>query len=148
MNDHELAIIARINDARAARGIAPLKPDNRLSGAARGHAEDMAAHPGMVHIGSDGSTIGERILRSGYRGAYYAELVGYGFEGEPGPMVDWWLQSPDHAPYILDPAMTDIGAGYATGLGPWGSYWTVDMGAGDSAAATFWSYAPVAMGGG
>ena len=148
MNEHELAIIARINDARAARGIAPLTPDNRLTAASRGHAEDMAAHPGMVHIGSDGSDGGARIRRAGYRGAYWGELTGWGFGGDPAAMVNWWLNSPDHVGHLLDPAMTDIGAGYATGLGPWGSYWTVDMGAGDSAAATFWSYAPVAMGGG
>lgn len=108
----------------------------------------MATHPGMLHIGSDGSDGGERIRQAGYRGAHWGEVVGWGFSGQVEPMVDWWLRSPDHAPYILDPAMADIGAGYATGLGPWGHYWVIDMAAGDSAAATFWSYAPVAMGGG
>ena len=148
MNEHETEIIARINAERAARGITALKPDTRLAAAARGHAEDMAAHPGMIHIGSDGSNQGQRIARAGYHGSRFSEVTGWGFGGEPGLMVDWWLNSPEHVNWILDPAMTDIGAGYATGLGPWGSYWTVDMGAGDSAAATFWSYAPVAMGGG
>ena len=149
MNDREREITALINAERAARGIAPLTPDERLVAAARGHSEDMAAHPGMVHVGSDGNDGGWRIWAAGYNATRWAEVVGWGFEGQAAAMVNWWLNSPDHAPRLLDAAMTDIGAGYATGAGPGGHYWAVDFAAGDSQdGETFWAYAPVTMGGG
>lgn len=146
MNDREREITALINAARAARGIAPLTPDTRLAVAARGHSEDMAAHPGMIHIGSDGSEGGDRIRRAGYDWRQWGEVVGWGFGGDAGAMVAWWLASPDHAPRLLDPAMTNIGAGYAPGLGAWGHYWTVDMATGDG--GEYMAYAPVTMAGG
>ena len=133
-----------INAARDQRGLATLRPDDRLATAARGHAEDISRNPGMVHIGSDGSDINARIQRAGYHGHRWGEVVGWGYE--PGEMVAWWLASPDHVGYVLDASMTDVGAGYAAG-GQWGRYWTVNFGAGDS-VATHTVYVPVVMGGG
>ena len=120
-------MLAAINAARAARGAGPLQADGRLVTAARQHAADIGQHPGLLHIGSDGMTIEARLRRAGYQAARWGEVVGWGWQGEIAPMLDWWLQSADHVGYVLDPTMTEVGVGYATGLGPWGHYWCVDF---------------------
>ena len=128
MNAQEQAMLDALNAARAARGVGALRGDERLAAAARRHAADLAAHPGLLHTGSDGSTIGQRVAESGYAALAYGEVVGWGWQGAIPPMVDWWLNSPAHVGYVLDAEMRDVGVGYATGLGPWGHYWAVDFG--------------------
>lgn len=116
-----------INTVRAAHGVGPLSPNDQLAAAAQGHAEDMATHPGMIHIGSDGSDGGQRIHAAGYQWRQWGEVTGWGFDGDNDRMVDWWLNSPDHRHYLLSDQFTDVGIGYETG-GVWGHYWTVDFG--------------------
>ena len=128
MNDKEREMVEAINAARAARGAGPLRADERLAAAARGHAADLAAHPGLMHTGSDGSSIGQRVAESGYVALAYSEVVGWGWGGAIPPMVDWWLNSAAHVGLVLDAEMVDVGVGYAVGLGPWGHYWCVDFG--------------------
>ena len=128
MTDREHAMLQAINTARVERGVHALVADDNAASAARRHAEDMAVHPGMVHVGSDGTNGGDRLLQEGYYWAQWSEIAGWGFEGRIEPMVLWWLSSPEHRAIVLDAQMVDIGVGYATGLGPWGSYWCIDMG--------------------
>ena len=127
MTDHEHAMIAAINAARASRGIHALVADEVAAVAARRHAEDIAVHPGLVHIGSDGTDGGARLLQEGYYWQSWLEAVGYGFGGDVAAMVAWWLSSPEHRAIVLAADMVDIGVGYATGLGPWGAYWCIDL---------------------
>ena len=132
MSDHEYNMLQAINAARAARGVHALMADQRLGDAAGRHAADLAAHPWLTegvayHTGSDGSSIEQRIREAGYAPAQWREVVGWGWGGDIGPMVQWWLSSPAHVGIVLDADMTDIGVGYATGGAPWFSYWCVDF---------------------
>ena len=144
MNDKEREMLEAINAARAAWQRGPLRGDERLAAAAREHAEDMAAHPGLGHTGSDGSDGGQRIRRAGYVWTRWAEATGWGYD--TGPMVAWWMQSPQHAPLLLDAGLTDIGAGYAAG-GQNGNSWVVCLATGDAAAHDT-TYMPIVLGGG
>lgn len=128
MTDHELAMLQAINAARLERGLHALVADENAAAAARRHAADMATHPGVVHVGSDGTDGGARLLQEGYYWQSWLEAVGWGWGGDIAPMVNWWLASPVHRPIVLSADMVDIGVGYATGLGPWGHYWAVDFG--------------------
>jgi hypothetical protein len=128
MTDHEHAMLQAINAARVERGLHALAADDQLAAAAQRHARDMAYHPGLVHEGSDGSTIGQRIADAGYVAARYGEIVAWGWQGRVDGPVTWWLASPDHVGYLLSAEYSDIGVGHATGLGPWQHYWAVDMG--------------------
>jgi hypothetical protein len=126
-------MINLINQARAARGLPPLSPSVQLGNAALGHARDMATHPGMSHIGSDGSDGGDRILAEGYNwnvpGGRWGEVVGWGFNGDPAAMLQWWQQSQAHAPYIYATDVDEIGVGYAYApASSWGHYWTCNTG--------------------
>jgi uncharacterized protein YkwD len=136
MTDHERAMMDAINAARVERGLHALRHDARLASAAYGHAVDLSRHPGLLHTGSDGSTILERILRAGYNASWHYEVVGWGYQGEIWPMLNWWLGSPSHAAILYDSNVTDCGVGYVYAPGTvWGHYWCVDFAAGDSAPA-------------
>ena len=123
-----------INSVRAANGLPPLALNGRLSQAAQGHAVDMSTHPGMVHIGSDGSNGGQRIRAAGYQWVQWGEVTGWGFQGNVNQMVEWWMNSPEHRPYLLDARFVDAGVGYEYAPGSrWGHYWVVDFGRNESA---------------
>ena len=126
-------MLAEINRVRTARGLPALVSQPELIAAAREHAADMAAHPGMLHEGSDGSYGGDRIRAHGYDWARWGEVVGWGFGGNVSLMVDWWLNSAAHAPYLLATNVADIGVGYVyEPASTWGSYWTINFGRRDS----------------
>lgn len=140
-------MINRINAARAARGLPPLVHNQQLAEAALGHARDMARNPGMVHIGSDGSDGGQRIRRAGYNWQQWGEVVGWGFNGDTDAMIEWWLNSPPHAPYILTEAMNEVGIGYVYAPdSQWKHYWVVNFGRRDS-KPVYTSHVPVVLAG-
>lgn len=127
-------MIDRINEARAAHGLPPLTENAMLTQAAQGHAADLSRNPALIesrrwHDGSDGSDIGTRITRAGYRAARWSEITGHGFGGDEARMMDWWLASPVHRDAILSPDVTEMGSVRLAAPGsPWGFYWVVDFG--------------------
>ena len=64
------------------------------------------------HVGSDGSSLVQRVTDAGY--APYAavgEIVFWstGAGSAPAVAVDWWMNSPGHRAIITDCALTDAG---------------------------------------
>jgi hypothetical protein len=156
MNIYEHAMLSAINAARTSRGVHALRHDDRLASAAYGHAVDLSRTPGLLHVGSDGSSIDERLRREGYQPTFWREVVGWGWDGRIEPMVQWWLDSPAHAAIVLDANVTDIGVGYVVAPGSvWGYYWCVDFAAGDSRVEPpppapprpYTSHVPIVVGG-
>ena len=127
-------MLERINAARAAHGLPPLAESAALAQAARDHAADLSRNEWLIesrrwHEGSDGSTIGERLNRAGYRAARWLENVGWGFGGDEARMMDWWMSSPVHRAAILSPDVAEMGSVRLAAPGsPWGFYWVVDFG--------------------
>jgi uncharacterized protein YkwD len=115
-----------INNARAAAGLTPLTVNAQLTAAALGHSIDMACHGLISHSGSDGSSAQERIAAAGYVASLSSEII-YG-SGYPQTAFDWWMSDQTHRDEILNPYITEMGAGYAyvadTSLG---GYYTVDF---------------------
>lgn len=116
MDPMESGLAAEVNAFRARSGLAPLRPDPRLSRAALLHAQDMLASNRMSHRGSDGSDVSLRLQRVGYRWLTYCENVAAGLM-EPRRVVAMWINSPPHRANMLMPQVTQIGAGYAEGPG-------------------------------
>ncbi|MEM1256346.1 MAG: CAP domain-containing protein [Cyanobacteria bacterium P01_H01_bin.21] len=109
------------NYLRQRRGKHPLRLDSRLTKAAQVHSEDMARHKTISHIGSDGSSFGIRIRRTGYRYRTAAENVAIG-QKSSREVVKAWMQSPGHRRNILSSKYTEIGIGIV--YAPKGPYWT------------------------
>lgn len=85
----------------------------RLASTALAHSRDMAAQNYFSHQGRDGSQVGDRAEREGYRWQRIGENIAAG-QGSTEQVVAGWLASPGHCATIMDPAFTELGVAYAT----------------------------------
>jgi uncharacterized protein YkwD len=110
-----------LNRERAARGLAPLRPDRRLTRAAQGHSADMVAHRYFAHDSRDGASFGTRIARTGWtrhrRVWTLGENIAWGEReaATPAAIVDAWMHSAGHRRNILDARFRAIGIGIVSG---------------------------------
>jgi uncharacterized protein YkwD len=125
-------VLALVNQARArprrcgeeryGRG-PPLKLVAALERAARVHAEEMARLDHIEHKARDGSSVGDRVSRTGYE----RRLVGENLAGGPSTaaeVVQGWLDSPPHCANIMDSRFLDMGVAYAVNpRSRFGVYW-------------------------
>ena len=126
---NEQSIANLLNQQRISNGLSPLTLVSELTQSARRHSRDMAEHHFTSHTGSDGSNGGQRMQEAGYNWTTWGEIIGWGFGGNTGSMVNWWLNSPVHRSLILSSSYTDFGIGYVRDSGSdWGHYWTVNFG--------------------
>ena len=130
--------LAAVNQARSASRICgntpsgpspPVSWSDNLAMAAYLHSEDMALNGFFSHTGSDGSSAGQRISWQGYLWSAYGENIAVG-NPTVSSVLQGWLGSEGHCRNLMDPAFTEIGAGYA--IGPFGGnpaarYWTIDL---------------------
>lgn len=121
-------LLAYLNAARARFGLPPMSYSFELSAAAQAHVLDKARFPDNPHVGTDGTTAAERLLRSGYRGGYAGEATAWGFS-DPREAVEFWVNSDSHRPLILNQLGTEVGIGYAedySSKNVW--HWTAEFG--------------------
>lgn len=121
-------LLAYINTARATFGLPPLPYNFELSAAAQNHALDKARFPDNPHVGTDGTSAAERLLRSGYRGGYAGEATAWGFS-DPRQAVEFWINSDSHRPLLLNQLGTELGIGYVEDMSStnvW--HWTAEFG--------------------
>lgn len=123
-------VVDLINAARQQEGLEPLSPAASLMEAARRQACAMAEADRLSHMAPDGSTMAGRVQAAGYSGwSALGEVVAAG-PTSPEAVVARWLASPEHRARLLDPAYTEVGAGYYylsdTTYGHW---WVVDLAA-------------------
>jgi uncharacterized protein YkwD len=119
-------LIELINQARADVGRAALTVNAQLTAAAQGHSLDMACNNFLRHSGSDGTWIGDRLVRAGYVSTYYLEIIAIGL---PQDAMNQWRNDPIHWEAVLNSRVTEIGVGYVfSRTSAYGGYWTVNMG--------------------
>lgn len=130
--------LAAVNQARSVSrkcGNTPFGPappvswSGNLATAAYLHSRDMVRKNILSHTGSDGSSAGQRISRQGYPWRTYGENIAAG-DPTVSSVIRGWLESKIHCRNLMNPAFTEIGAGYA--IGPFGGnpaarYWTFDL---------------------
>jgi uncharacterized protein YkwD len=111
-----------VNEARAAKGLAPLTLDPKLVQVAAGHSTQMAGKAKMAHDGIGDGAPHDRIIAAAPKAARTAENVAMG-QQTPAEVMQGWMDSPPHRKNILDPKLTRIGVEVVTG--PDGRpYWT------------------------
>jgi uncharacterized protein YkwD len=123
--------VARNCGARAFAAAAPVAWNDALAAAAQAHSRDMAAHRRFAHEGSDASTVGERATRAGYGWRLIGENIAAG-QTSASEAVAGWIESPGHCANLMNPAFTEMGAGYGISRAklPGFVYWTQVFGAG------------------
>lgn len=115
-----------INAARRAAGVHALTVNAQLTAAAQAHSRDMACNNFLDHIGSDGSSIGQRILAAGYAPSGYIEIIAI---GAPQDAMNQWQNDAEHWAAVIHAGMTEIGIGYAyNAQSNYKGYFTADMG--------------------
>ena len=119
--EHE--VLRLINEQRVSLGLPALLEQHALTQAARRHAEDMAAHQSSSHIGSDGSSPGDRMQQEGYAGLACGEATSLGRTTPAEVVIEGWMRSLPHRAILLDPQATEAGVGYADDFA-----WTLDTG--------------------
>jgi uncharacterized protein YkwD len=118
------ALVAQINSARQAHGLAALATSKSLNRSASGLAgqlmrDNLFGHAGAIQAGGGFSTLGEALsFPSGKRPRY-------------GGTVRAWLASPGHRGLVLGTAFTRVGAGMAQGPfdGRASTIWVLHLGA-------------------
>ena len=119
-------LIDLINKARADVGRGTLALNDTLTTAAQGHSLDMACNDFLEHSGSDGTWIGDRLLKVGYPSSYYLEVIAIGL---PQDAMNQWKADPAHWDAVLNSRVNEIGVGYVfVRTSSYGGYWTIDMG--------------------
>jgi uncharacterized protein YkwD len=115
------ATLCLLNGERGDRGLATLRPNQRLQRAALGHGSDMVEHRYFAHQGRDGSQPAERIRAAGYLSAPGQWRIGEnlawgtGNLATPRAIMNAWMNSAGHRANILQPAYREIGFGVLAG---------------------------------
>lgn len=108
-------VVARTNEYRALHGCPALHLNTLLTQSAYGHSADMARHDFTSHVGSDGSTVAQRITATGYVWSTWAENIAWSFPTPEAAVDAWYNEVPPndgHRRNILDCHLVDIGVGY------------------------------------
>ncbi|MCJ7569293.1 MAG: CAP domain-containing protein [Anaerolineales bacterium] len=107
---HENTVVQLINAERQSRGLYAYAVQTQLRAAARVQAADMACNHFLGHIGSDGSTVRDRVTAQGYTFSWIGE--NYMVSQNPQTAFNWWMNSAPHTANILSPNYTEFGVGY------------------------------------
>ncbi len=75
------------------------------------HSKDMAAHNLFDHIGSDGTSPGQRVTHAGYKWRMVGENLASGITTADA-VVSGWLGSPHHCENIMGPRFSEMGVAY------------------------------------
>jgi uncharacterized protein YkwD len=104
-------VLAELNRARAARGLAPLHLDARLQNAALAHSQDMARKGYFAH-----GDFASRMRRHGVRGARVAENIAWATgRNRARKIVQMWMNSPPHRANVLHPGFRRVGVAGVVG---------------------------------
>ena len=82
-----------------------------LERAALAHAQDMARHGSLEHIGSDGSRPATRVACTGYKWRNVAENIAAGAP-DVESVVEDWIGSPGHCANLMDRRFTQMGIAF------------------------------------
>jgi len=125
-------VLKLTNGYRQQAGLQPLQLNPILTTAAYGHSLDMATQDFFGHVGSNGSTVFNRLDTAGYRYTAAGENIAAGFTTAKS-VVQAWMNSPLHRQNILTPFLEDVGIGFVflpsdSGKLKMRYYWTQDFG--------------------
>ena len=115
------AFQSQLNTARSGPGLNPLSYNSRLAAAAQVHADDMSSNGFFSHVGSDGSTFGQRIAAQGYNWAWAAENIAQGYSSESAVFTAW-MNSSWHRANMMSAEPTEFGLAQASG-----NYWVLEL---------------------
>lgn len=97
-----------INELRAAVGAQPVQLNAQLNAAASTHSRDMSVQNRAWHFGSDGSSMLDRVARTGFAGQPLGENISETYETEL-VTLGAWMDDAATRPIIMDRRAANIG---------------------------------------
>lgn len=97
-----------LNDFRKSQGRKAVRHSAGLQKVAEGHARDMSSKGFFSHSGSDGSGIGDRARRAGYRYCFVAENIAKG-QRDLAEVMQAWITSPGHNKNMVHKKAAEFG---------------------------------------
>jgi len=110
-------VVNLVNAARAEAGCGALTVDARLTAAAQGHSDDMAAQDYFSHTSLDGRSFADRVRAAGYPNPG-GENIAQG-QRSAQAVHDAWMNSQGHRDNILNCGFATIGVGLHAGSWTW-----------------------------
>jgi uncharacterized protein YkwD len=105
----------------------PLQWNDKLGTTALDHAEDMARKRYFSHTGENGSSLTDRVLRTGYAYGNVGENIAATENARSA--VELWLTSPTHCANLMKADFTEMGAAFALGSAKdWETRWVLVLG--------------------
>ena len=117
----ESSVDCLINEERATRGLAALRPNDELRRAALDHSNEMVAQSYFEHTSPAGVTFVHRIVAAGYPDRARSWSVGenllWGSKelSTPQSVVTEWMNSPKHRANLLAERFREIGTAAVLG---------------------------------
>ncbi len=137
--DFRTSVLARINQVRAggancgADGVfgaaAAVTWNDKLTVAAEGHSQDMAAKDYFSHTSADGRTLADRVNATGYAWSTLGENIAAGYPSV-NAVMDGWIASPGHCANLMNAGFAEVGVVCVPGVAgdTFSTYWTMDLG--------------------
>lgn len=105
------ALLAKINEERSSKGVAPYALENHLSQAAQLQADDMTVQHYTGTTSPSGKTISDWIKQTGYDAASISENIAQTNAGADGLVTVWKTQSPSSYNNAVSTEYEHIGVG-------------------------------------
>lgn len=109
LEQSEAQMLALVNQARAANGLAPFTLDPALVDVARRHSADMVARGYFAHLNPDGLDPFARMAAAGI--TYQAAAENIAWAGDASLAHTALMNSPGHRANLLNPQLGRIGIG-------------------------------------
>jgi uncharacterized protein YkwD len=109
------ALADELNAYRKANGKPALTLNKKLSKAAERHAQDMAKKDFRSHTGSDGSSVGQRVRKAGYKWCHVSENITWG-RGSLRDAIAAWDASAGHKTNMLRRKPREYGVAGVDGI--------------------------------
>lgn len=110
--DAMIAVLEEINALCREHNLPAVRLDPRLTAGATAQARDMAVHDYFDIRTPNGDQFETRLARSGYPARRFFVMIAAGFPSPLGVVADWASRD-DMMARLLDPAVVDVGLGYA-----------------------------------
>lgn len=128
LDAEELAFLRKLNEHRAANGLAALQVSVALTKAADFHSTDMATKNYFSHTSQDGTSFSDRLKRYYNYNTYYAENIAAGND-TAAATFEQWRTSAGHNANMLSANYKVIGIARAySASATYRWYWTTNFG--------------------
>ena len=111
LSKDEQAVLDLTNAERKVANLPALKVNEKLLGAARAHAANMAKQGKLEHV-LDGKSDSDRTKAAGYESGFVGENIAWNSK-DAKATVELWMNSQGHKDNLLSKAYTEIGVAVA-----------------------------------